>query len=122
MEAFISYLALALIGFIGGVSSGLFGVGGGLVFVPLLMMFRKLDPHIAIATSMVMIIPTAIMGAYKHIQSGNVDWHVIPFIVLFAVLGSYLGAHLSVQMDTQLLKRVFAVFLVLMAVKIFFTK
>lgn len=117
-----SYLILALIGIIAGLCSGMFGVGGGLIFVPLLMMFRKFDPHVAIGTSMVIIIPTAIMGAFKHIQAGKVDWGVMPVIILFAVAGSYLGAHLSIQMDTQLLKRVFAVFLLVVAVKIFFTK
>lgn len=117
-----SYLLLAFIGVIAGFCSGMFGVGGGLIFVPLLMMFRKFDPHMAIGTSMVIIIPTAIMGAYKHIHAGKVDWSVMPVIIVFAVIGSYLGAHLSVQMDTQLLKRVFAVFLLLVALKIFFTK
>lgn len=118
----ISYLILALIGFVGGVSSGLFGVGGGLIFVPLLILFMKLDPHIAIGTSIVIIIPTALMGAYKHILAGKVDWTIMPVIVLFAVAGAYWGAHISIQMDTHSLKRVFAVFLVLVAFKIFFTK
>lgn len=118
----MTYVLLALIGFLGGISSGLFGVGGGLVFVPLLMLLRAFDPHMAIGTSLAIVVPTAIAALLKHQSADMVDWKVVPVIVLFAIAGAWLGASLSIQMDSQLLKRVYAVFLVAIALKIFFTK
>jgi uncharacterized protein len=118
----MTYLLLALIGFLGGISSGLFGVGGGLVFVPLLMLLRAFDPHVAIGTSLAIVVPTAIAALLKHSSAGMVDWKVVPVIVVFAFAGAWLGASLSLQIDSQLLKRIYAVFLVAVALKIFFTK
>lgn len=118
----MTYLLLALIGLLGGLSSGLFGVGGGLVFVPLLILMKAYDPHVAIGTSLAIVVPTAIAALLKHSGAGMVDWKVMPVIVIFALLGAWLGATLSLQIDSQLLKRIYAVFLILVALKIFFTK
>jgi uncharacterized protein len=118
----LDILILALIGMIGGLASGLFGVGGGLIFVPLLMLLKKFDIHMAIGTSLLIIVPTAIVACLKHWNAGMVEWKAAPLIAVFAILGSFAGATLSVNMETVILKRVFAVFLVLVAAKIFFTK
>ncbi len=115
-------LILALIGLIGGLASGLFGVGGGLIFVPLLMILKKFDIHTAIGTSLLIIVPTALVACLKHWNAGMVEWKAVPLIAACAILGSFLGATLSVNMETGLLKKVFAAFLVLIAAKIFFTK
>ena len=116
------YLLLALIGLLGGLSSGLFGVGGGLIFGPLLILVRGMNPHIAIGTSIALVVPTAIMAATKHIHAGNVEWKIIPVILIFSMAGAWLGAYLSVHMEPQLLKRFYAVFLILIALRIFFAK
>ncbi len=118
----MTYLLLALIGFLGGISSGLFGVGGGLVFVPLLMLLKAFDPHLAIGTSLAIVIPTAIVAVSKHASAGMVDWKIVPVIAVFALIGAWLGATVSLQIDSQLLKRIYAVFLFAIALKIFFTK
>lgn len=118
----MSYVLLAVIGLLGGIASGLFGVGGGLVFVPLLMLVRAFDPHLAIGTSLAIVVPTALVAMLTHARSGMVDWKVVPIIVLFAFAGAWIGATLSLQMDSQALKRIYAVFLILIALKIFFTK
>lgn len=118
----MTYLLLALIGLLGGLSSGLFGVGGGLIFVPLLMLLRAFDPHMAIGTSLAIVVPTAVVALLKHQSAGMVNWKVIPVIILFALVGAWLGASISLQIDNQLLKRFYAVFLIAIALKIFFTK
>jgi uncharacterized membrane protein YfcA len=118
----MTYLLLAVIGLLGGIASGLFGVGGGLIFVPLLMLVRAFDPHVAIGTSLAIVVPTALVAMLKHASAGMVDWKVVPVIVVFAFVGAWLGASLSLQLDSQLLKRFYAGFLILVALKIFFTK
>lgn len=116
----MAWLTLALIGIAGGFASGLLGVGGGLIFVPLLVFLAGFDLHLAIGTSLAIIIPTAVSGVLRHGTAGMVDWKSALVIALMAVIGAWLGAGLSVKMDTVLLRRVFAVFLVFVAFKLFF--
>ena len=117
----MSYLILALIGLLGGLASGLFGVGGGLIFVPLLVFLRKVDMHMAIGTSLAVIVPTAAIAAFRNFRSGLIDWQAVIFVTLFAMIGSWISAGISIQMDLALLKRIFAVFLVCVALKMFFS-
>lgn len=118
----MTYFLLALIGLIGGMLSGLFGVGGGVIFVPFLILLKAYDPHVAIGTSLVIVIPTVLIGVWRHQQAGMVDWKVLPFILIFAMAGAWIGAHLSLQLESGLLRKLFAGFLVLIALKLFFTK
>jgi len=116
------FLIYALIGLLGGLSSGLFGVGGGLVFVPLLVMLQKMNLHQAIGTSIAIVIPTAMMSTLRHANAGNVDWKVAAWVTLFALAGAWMGSSLSIQMDAAHLRRFYALFLVCVAAKLFFQK
>ncbi len=118
------YLA-AGIGLVSGVTSGLFGVGGGIVMVPAMMLL--LSPPIrdikqAIGTSLIVIIPTALMGSYKHFQQGNVEWRTALALAPLAVAGSYLGAWLTTQIHADNLKRAFGGFIILVGAKLLFGK
>lgn len=114
------YLVLALTGLLGGISSGLFGVGGGVVFVPFLIILAGFNTHLAIGTSIAVIIPTAIMGAYRHATAGMIDWKTAGFLVLFAILGAWIGSGLSLKLDVSLLRKCYGVFLLLVSLKLFF--
>jgi len=115
-------MVTALIGIIGGFLGGLFGVGGGIIFVPLLMLLKGFDIHRAVGTSLLIIIFTALSGALFHGKAGMVDWKVAVILGVFSVLGVWFGAKLSLKLDAVMLQRVFAVFLILIAVKLFFFK
>ena len=115
------YLIMSLIGILGGLASGFFGVGGGLIFVPLLILLRKHDPHLAIGTSLAVIVPTAAIAAYRNFRSGLIDWKAVLIVTAFAMIGSWIAAGISIQMDIALLKKFFAAFLVLVALKMFFS-
>lgn len=115
-------MATALIGILGGFLGGLFGVGGGTVFVPLLMFLKGFDVHRAIGTSFLIIIFTALAGAFFHGKAGMVDWKAAVILGLFSVLGAWLGTKLSLKLDILMLQRAFAVFLVVIAIKMFFFK
>jgi len=114
--------ATAAIGILGGFLGGLFGVGGGTVFVPLLMLLKGFDVHRAIGTSLLIIIFTALAGAAFHGRAGMVDWKAAIILGVFSVLGVWLGTKLSLKLDAGMLQRLFAVFLVAVAVKLFFFK
>ncbi len=116
------FIIAGIIGLISGITSGLFGVGGGIVMVPAMMFFMKLDIKMAIGTSLAVIIPTAIMGTYKHAGSGNVDWRVAFSLAPTAILGSYGGAWLTKTIPSADLKRIFGGFLVLVGLRLAFFK
>ena len=115
-------MATALIGILGGFLGGLFGVGGGTIFVPLLMFLKGFDIHRAIGTAFVIIIFTALSGAIFNGRAGMVDWKAAILVGAFSLLGAWLGTKLSLKLDVVMLQRLFAVFLVAIAIKLFFFK
>jgi len=114
-----------LIGLIGGITSGLFGVGGGVVMVPamlLLMGSQITDIKQAIGTSLAVIVPTALVGSWKHHGQGNVIWPAVGAIIPMALAGGYIGAWLTTKIHADDLKRAFGGFLVFVGCKLLFFK
>lgn len=109
-----------LLGVAAGVLSGLLGIGGGTILVPLFMYFLKMDIHVATGTSLAVIIPTAVIGAWAHSRVGQVDWKVCVIVAVLAALGSYAGVKLNVMLPSDILQKIFAVFLLFIAVQLFF--
>ena len=121
----MNYLIAGLIGLLSGITSGLFGVGGGIVMVPAMLFL--LSPPIrdikqAIGTSLVVIIPTALVGSFKHYQQSNVHWPTAAALVPLAIAGSWLGAWLTTQIESSSLKRAFGGFIVLVGFRLLFFK
>jgi uncharacterized protein len=114
------YWMAAMIGLVSGVTSGLFGVGGGIVMVPAMFWLLQMPIKSAIGTSLAVIIPTALMGTYKHFNQGNVDWKVATALIPTAVAGGYLGAWLVSQLSAEQLRRAFAVLLVVAGLRLLF--
>ena len=114
------WLGIGLIGLLGGLTSGLFGVGGGVVFVPLLVLLFNFNLHLAIGTSLAAIVPTAVVGAVRHFPGGWIDFRAALALALFAMIGAWLGAGLSLKLDLVLLRKIFAGFLFVMALRLFF--
>jgi uncharacterized membrane protein YfcA len=113
-------LALIVVGVFGGVLSGLFGVGGGIVMVPLLLTLARLDQRHAAATSLVAIIPTSIVGAISYGVAGHVD--VLAALVLAAggIVGSFIGTRLLRTLPIAWLRWLFIALLIAVAIRLFF--
>lgn len=116
----IKTLTLALIGIVGGITSGLFGVGGGVIFVPLLMLLMKWNIHLAIGTSLLAIIPTALLGGVRYASRGRAEIGAALVLAGFAMAGAWLGTEMSFRLDAVLLRKLFAGFLLVMAARLFF--
>ncbi len=113
-------LLLGLFGiFLSGVLSGLLGVGGGLLMVPILTLMLGKDMHSAVATSLAIIIPTAIAGTVLHGMAGRVDVKLFLICSGFAIVGGLLGSWLSGSVSPVLLRRVFAGLLFVIALRMF---
>jgi uncharacterized membrane protein YfcA len=109
-------VALALVlGFGAGTLSGLFGVGGGILFVPTLVFVVGLDQLSAQATSLAAIIPVVAFGAWQQHQVGNVRWREGLSVGAFSVLGVAGGAALATSLSEEVLRSLFAAFLLVVA-------
>lgn len=118
----MQYLFAALIGLAGGISGGLFGVGGGIVMVPAMVLLMQTNVKTAIGTSLAVIIPTAITGAFKHQQLGNIDWKLAASLVPMAIIGGFVGASLTKHLPAEMLKKLFGGFMILAGCRLLFFK
>ncbi len=118
----MNFLTAGLIGLVSGIASGLFGVGGGIVMVPAMMFFMNVPIKTAVGTSLAVIIPTALMGTYKHFSQGNVDWKIALSLAPMAILGGFGGAWLTTVISADNLKKTFGGFLVLVGCRLLFFK
>jgi uncharacterized membrane protein YfcA len=108
-------LLLALAGFLAGAVGGVIGVGGGIIFVPALTIGLGLPQTVAQGTSLAAIVPTSLVGGFTADREGNVlRSRLVPMAVLGAV-GAAAGALLALALPTGVLVRVFGVFLLLSA-------
>lgn len=103
-----------------GTLSGLVGIGGGILLVPVLLYIFKVDMHIAVGTSLMTIIPTTLMGSMIHFQKGNVDWRLGLVIAIGALGGAIVGSMTSTLIPAVTLKKIFAIILLVMSLKVVF--
>jgi len=115
-----SVWALVGIGLAGGFFSALFGVGGGLVIVPLLILLAGLDAKPATATSLAAIGFTAVFGVVAFSALGEVEWPEAAIVGLPAMAGTLVGTTLQQRVSSRLLKLLFALFLVAVAIRLVF--
>jgi uncharacterized protein len=106
------------IGLAGGILAGLLGVGGGVLFVPGLVILLGLDQHQAEATSLLAIIPVAIVGAYTQDRYGNVRRGDALLLGALSVAGAAAGVALANALSGELLRDSFAAFTVIVAVQL----
>ncbi len=110
------------IGFCAGILSGLFGIGGGIIIVPALILLARLTPITATGTSLAsLLLPVGVLGAWEYYKKGHLN---IPAAFLVAVglfFGAWIGARLAQHLTPVQLKRAFAVFLVLIAGRMWFS-
>lgn len=108
------------IGVAAGIASGLLGVGGGIVIVPLLVAFAGLSRHEAHATSLAAIVPIALVGAARFALDGSVDVGIAVFLIAGALVGAPIGARLLARSSEATLKVVFGAVALIVAVRMLF--
>ncbi|GIV28967.1 MAG: UPF0721 transmembrane protein [Bacteroidia bacterium] len=116
-------LVLLLIGALAGTVSAFLGIGGGLVIIPLLILLLNYSQKTAQGTSLALMLPPiGILAVINYYKSGNVNiLHALIMSIGF-LIASYFASSLAVKLDDTYLKKIFAVFLILYAVKILIGK
>jgi uncharacterized membrane protein YfcA len=112
-----------LVGLIGGTLSGLTGLGGGFIMVPLLVFFFGMTQHAAQGTSLAVLLPPlGLMAFLSYYQNGHVDVRVAILVALGFFFGGWLGGWLAQLVPGPLLRKGFAVVMAMIAVDMFFRK
>jgi hypothetical protein len=119
----VHILAGLAIGTLAGVLSGLFGIGGGIVIVPMLIAFLKFTPARAIGTSLsAMLLPVGILAVLKYAKSGDVDFKVAGALSLGIFVMAYVGAHIGLSIGNIWVNRGFGLLLLCVGLKFILVK
>ena len=114
---------IPLIGLVAGVLSGMFGIGGGIIIVPALVLLAHFEPQKATGTSLgALLLPVGFLGAMQYWKRGDVDFRASAILALGLFAGALLGAKLGLAMSPRTLRRAFSVFLVLISAQLWFRK
>jgi uncharacterized membrane protein YfcA len=113
----IEIIGFVFLGLATGLIASTLGIGGGVIFVPSLVMFFGFAQHVAQGTSLAVIVPTAIVGTVLHAQKGRVNWRIAGLVAIGGIAGGLLGAWVAQSLDPDLLRRLFAGLLVAIALR-----
>lgn len=117
-----TYLYIIL-GLVAGTLSGLVGIGGGIIIIPALVYFFGFTQHQAQGTTLALMVPPiGILAAWTYYTQGHVDLKIAGLICVGFIVGGYFGAKLAVGIPNAILQKVFGGFLLLIALKMLFTK
>lgn len=115
-----------VIGLAAGVLSGLFGIGGGIIIVPFLVLVMNYSQQSASGTSLVaLLLPVGLLGVLSYYRAGKIGPTEIKAgltIACFMFFGTLLGAKLSARLPEEMLRKGFAIFLVVVAIRLWLTK
>jgi uncharacterized membrane protein YfcA len=106
------------IGLLVGLVSGLFGIGGGSLFVPVMVILFRFPPHVATATSMFVIFLSSILGSGVHGFKGEIDWLLVPALAPGAWLGGKAGAWIASRMSGRSIMWLLRVTLIVLAARL----
>jgi uncharacterized protein len=113
----MTYGLAVLLGVIAGILAGLFGVGGGILFVPILTWLGLTQLH-AEASSLLAIVPTVLVGVWRQQRYGNVRWRSAGILGVASIAAAVGGAQVAISLPEATLRRLFAVLLILTAAQI----
>lgn len=116
-------IILLLVGFFAGFASGMVGIGGGVVIVPALVYFLSLSQHQAQGVSIGMLLmPVGFLAAYNYYKQGNLNFQYSLIIGLTFIGGAWAGSKLSLSLPGDTMKKIFAAVMLLLSLKMLFSK
>ena len=116
-----NFWVIVLLGLAAGMLSGVFGVGGGILIVPGLLFFAKMDQRRAHGTSLATVLPISISSLMTYWAHGHVDWPVASFLAIGGIVGALIGTKLLKTVKHEILSMGFAAILIVSAVRLYWT-
>ncbi|MFA5143319.1 MAG: TSUP family transporter [Candidatus Omnitrophota bacterium] len=112
-----------ILGLIAGTLSGIFGIGGGTILIPGLVFLAGLTQHEAQGTTLaIMLLPIGLLAVIRYWQAGHVRFDIAIFICIGFLIGGLLGANIAVGLPNLILRKLFGVFLMIVAIYTIFAK
>lgn len=112
---------LAIIGLAAGILSGMIGIGGGIIIVPALVLILGFTQQQAQGTSLgLLLLPVGILAVMNYYRQGYIDVKVVGIMCITFILGGWLGSKVALSLPQDVVKKIFAVVLLLVAVKMLF--
>ncbi len=116
-------LILLTVGLLAGFLSGMVGIGGGIIIVPVLVYFLGFTQHQAQGTTLFMfLLPIGILGVMNYHKQGFVDYKTALIICTTFVFGSYFGSKLAISIDQKTIKQIFGAIIILLGIKMLLGK
>ncbi|HET7360679.1 MAG TPA: sulfite exporter TauE/SafE family protein [Salinimicrobium sp.] len=114
-------LSLVFIGLLAGFLSGILGVGGGVVMVPLLVLMVGFTQYEAQGTSLaVLAVPVTALAAYNYYAEGDVNIKYAAIIAVTFIVGGFIGSKVALNIDQGMLKKIFGIIMMIAAIKMMF--
>jgi uncharacterized protein len=114
-------ILLVLVGLAAGMLSGLIGVGGGIIIVPALVLFLGFTQKQAQGTSLgILLLPIGILAVIQYYKAGYINMSYVFIVALAFLAGSYFGSKLAITLSDEKMKKIFAITLMLVAIKMLF--
>ncbi len=114
-------IILIIIGLLSGGLSGLIGIGGGVIIVPALVYFLAFSQKEAQGTSLgILLLPAGILGVIQYYKDGAIDLRVVFVVSIAFIIGNYFGSKVALSLPDKTLKKLFAVVLLVLGIKMFF--
>jgi uncharacterized membrane protein YfcA len=115
------FIIIAIIGLAAGIFGGLLGLGGAIIMIPAMVMFLGYSQQMAQGTALIMmVLPVGALAAYQYYENGYVDIKAALIMAVFFFVGGYFGARFATHIPQELMKKVFAVMLLILALKMLF--
>lgn len=122
MDAYAVFILL-IVGIIAGFLSGLIGIGGGVVIVPMLVYMLHMSQKTAQGTTLCMfLLPIGALGVFNYYKAGHVDFKTAGIIAITYIIGSYFGSKTAVSIDTKMVRQLFAVSMILIGIKMLWNR
>ncbi|MCX6345699.1 MAG: TSUP family transporter [Armatimonadetes bacterium] len=116
-------LMYLLVGLVAGTLGGLFGIGGGIIIIPVLVMLFHFTQQEAQGTSLaILVLPIGILAAWTYYKAGFVNISVVGFVALGFLVGGLMGAKIAVILPAAIMKKTFGMFLLLVSIKMIIGK
>ena len=120
---FTVVVILIIIGLIAGTFSGLIGIGGAIIIIPSLIYLLGMDQYTAQGTSLgIMLPPIGLLAAWSYYKEGALNWQYAMVIAAAFLIGGYIGSKFALNIPEAALRKVFAIVLAVIALKMFFSK
>ncbi len=116
-------IILIIAGLLAGILGGTLGIGGGIIVIPTLVLILGFSQHSAQGTALAfMLPPVTLLATLNYWKEGYVNWKFALVLSLTFFIGAYLGSMLSFNLSEKILRKVFGVFIIIIALKMIFTK